>query len=265
MIQIVQFADIHFGAQNDAALSAAFQTVVTLDPDAIVVCGDLTQRGKKVEFEAAKIWLAEFSTPMLVVPGNHDTPLLNLVARVVSPFDRFEEHFSKLSRPIKIEGWRASGLNTARGWQVRANWAEGSVELDALDAVISKETETAAMLVCHHPFLPYEGAPLKLTTARGEEASARLARSQFEILLTGHVHAPSSNVRRTDDGAYLAITAGTLSSRTRATPPSFNVIGLSDKHIEATAYQFVDNTFYPTCLGRWTRETLEPMAGSFVD
>ncbi|MEO0870645.1 MAG: metallophosphoesterase, partial [Pseudomonadota bacterium] len=122
---VFQMSDIHFGAQDEDALKAAERLIDSTSPDALIVCGDLTQRGKRAEFRAARSWLDQFGLPSLVVAGNHDTPLLNLVQRVASPFQRFEDTFDDYLRPLEIGGWRFVGLNTARGWQARRNWAEG--------------------------------------------------------------------------------------------------------------------------------------------
>lgn len=265
MTEIVQLADIHFGAQNEVAIQAAFESIMALEPDGIIVCGDLTQRGKKNEFEAAAAWLDKFAVPKLIVPGNHDTPLLNMPARAIAPFERFNSYFAEASAPIQIGGWRANGLNTARGWQARTNWAEGSVDLRELSVATQKIGQAGSILACHHPFLPPENTPLKLTTARGKQASDQLARSPVTILLTGHIHAPSASVQRTADGHYLALTAGTLSARTRSSPPSFNTISLRDDRIEASVFHLVDDAFRLSTLGTWRQKTLEPMTSPFVD
>ncbi|MEO0715196.1 MAG: metallophosphoesterase, partial [Pseudomonadota bacterium] len=87
-MKIVQLSDIHFGVEDRGALALAGSVIESSEPDALIICGDLTQRGKRSEFAAAREWIDGFSRPTLVVPGNHDTPLLNMVERVTSPFDR---------------------------------------------------------------------------------------------------------------------------------------------------------------------------------
>ncbi|MEL6239534.1 MAG: metallophosphoesterase [Pseudomonadota bacterium] len=221
-MKIVQLSDIHFGVEDRGALALAGSVIESSEPDALIICGDLTQRGKRSEFAAAREWIDGFSRPTLVVPGNHDTPLLNMVERVTSPFDRFEETFEDMRGPLEVDRWLFNGLNTARGWQARSNWAEGVVDLDQLTHIASKSLYTA--VVCHHPFVSPPGTPLKTKTKRGDAADKLMQRAPASLVLSGHVHAPTVEERGDHAGRYLAITAGTLSTRLRQSPPSCNVI-----------------------------------------
>ncbi|MFC7292679.1 metallophosphoesterase family protein [Hirschia litorea] len=260
---LVQIADIHFGAEHEAAIKSAIGQINEIAPDAIIVCGDLTQRGKRSEFSDAKNWLTHFDFPILVVPGNHDTPLLNLWTRMRSAFARYHEFFDTISSPISVSHGKITGLNTARGWQVRRNWAEGSVNLDALDNVLKQGSDAEKqpfILACHHPFLSPPKAPMVTATRRGILASGRIAEAGVEILLTGHVHTPSATVYREKSGQYLAISAGTLSTRLREYPPSFNVLNIDDEYISVSVYAFNGIEFDRVDLGRWTRKSLEPFA-----
>jgi len=230
---VFQMSDIHFGAQDEDALRAAERLIDTACPDALIVCGDLTQRGKRVEFRAARRWLDQFGLPSLVVAGNHDTPLLNLVQRVASPFQRFEDMFDDYLRPIEIGSWRFVGLNTARGWQARRNWAEGVVDLEALETAASSGSKTA--IVCHHPFVSPPNTPLRTRTKRGADADTILKNASASLLMCGHVHAPTAEHRRGTSGSYLALTAGTLSTRLRDAPPSINKLTLSHDGMDIVA------------------------------
>lgn len=263
-MKIVQFADLHFGREDRNALDAAASLVQEIHADAIVVAGDLTQRGKREEFEAAQEWLAAFRVPMLCVPGNHDTPLLNIAARASDAFGRYDRYFSDLSAPIEKEGVSIRGLNTARGWQTRMNWAEGRVNLDDLDVVLAHENASAAqvrILACHHPFRSPAKASLQTETKRGEEASRRIAASPVQILMTGHVHTPHAElIREGKEGAYIAITAGTLSTRLRAQPPAFNILSVRDGIATLNVQSFKDGHFHEGTHGSWDMETLEPIS-----
>ena len=265
MTKLVQLADIHFGAESQHALDATRAMLDVLKPDAVVVCGDLTQRGKRSEFADSLAWMKSLGVPFMAVEGNHDTPLLNIYERVAGAFDRYDEHFSDWSGTLDSGHTKVVGLNTSRGWQVRKNWAEGSVNLDDLEAAIA-EVEAAdithGILICHHPFLSPPEAPLRTATRRGTRANNRLARSKIDLLLTGHVHAPSV-VRQTGhngDGAYLSVTAGTLSVRIRSDPPSFNLIELSDEDIRITAFMLHGESFQPRETEIWKTGSLEPVS-----
>lgn len=262
MTLVAQIADIHFGAEDPRALDAAASSIAEARPGLVVVCGDLTQRGKRSEFDAAAEWIEALPAPALVVPGNHDTPLLNLADRVSRPFDRFERLFPNWRAPQTAGDVAVIGLNTARGWQARRNWAEGVVDLDTLDerldAVSTIAPGRSAMLTCHHPFRSPSRSPLRVATRRGRRASRRLAQSAAPLLLTGHVHTPSAEVHREEDGAYLAVAAGTLSTRLRRAPPGFNLIRVENRRVAIDAQEIVDGAIKSRSLGVWRLDDLEP-------
>lgn len=249
MSKIIQIADIHFGTENPRALAAFEAALSEIETDALAVCGDLTQRGKRSEFQAARDWLDSFDIPKLVVAGNHDTPLLNLYERVVSPFERHDSYFDDLADPVHLDNAVLTGINTARGWQTRKNWAEGSVNLESLEEAVSVGDESdgkAGFLICHHPFLSPPDAPMRTATRRGRRASRRLAQSRFRFLLTGHVHVPSVTVVDHEDEAYIAVSAGTLSTRIRSSPASFNLIDISGENCVVTVFNLHGDRFVPT-------------------
>lgn len=259
-MKIAHFADLHFGREDKDALNAAGEIVQELAPDAIVVAGDLTQRGKREEFEDAQRWLSQFTAPVLCVPGNHDTPLLNLAARASDAFGRYERYFGGLAGPLDIEGVSIRGLNTARGWQTRMNWAEGRVDLDHLDhAIAHSDADGLHIIACHHPFISPTRAGLQTATKRGEEASRRVAGSAVQILMTGHVHTPHAEVIREGAGGYIAITAGTLSTRLRTQPPAFNILSVRDGIAALNVQSFRDGRFHEATHGSWDLATLEPI------
>lgn len=243
--RIVQLSDLHFGREHLSSIDAAAKLIPGLSPDIIAVCGDLTQRGKSEEFAAAFGWLKQFECDRIIVPGNHDTPLLNMPARAFSPFERFEEYFGSASPRIVTQGLALAGINTARGMQARTNWAEGVISLRDLNGA-NEFVDSAGkrgVLVCHHPFLSPENAPLKTKTRRGQEAANVLARSNIDLLLTGHVHTPTARRIWTAEGAYTAVTSGTLSTRLRDAQPSFNLIELSGGQATVTCFSFADDVF----------------------
>lgn len=256
---IAHLADLHFGREDRAALEAATNLIREAGAEAVVVSGDLTQRGKREEFETARAWLDSLKLPALCVPGNHDTPLLNLPARASDAFGRFNRYFGDRAGPVSLPGVSIRGLNTARGWQARMNWAEGSVSLSELSSVIDEQDEGVRLIACHHPFESPAKARLTTATRRGEQASRRLASSPVSVLLTGHVHTPHAEIIRNGDGAYLAITAGTLSTRLRMKPPAFNLITIRDGLLSLSVQVFADGSFSEAAHGAWNVRSLEPV------
>ncbi len=235
-MKVVQVSDIHFGVEDLVALKEAETVIEREAPDALLVCGDVTQRGKRIEFDAARRWIDQFALPRLVVAGNHDTPLLNITKRVTAPFERFERHFRDLMQPLDLFGLRFAGLNTARGWQARRNWAEGSVNLNRLEEITSHTSRT--ILVCHHPFVSPPHTPLRTRTRRGLAADKILKQSSVQLLLCGHVHSPTCERREGENEGdeYISVTAGTLSRRLRQAPPSLNLIDIRNDAVSIDVF-----------------------------
>ena len=143
-------------------------------------------------------------------------------------------------------------LNTARGWQTRTDWAEGSVNLGQLDDVLSQagEADTIPVMVCHHPLTPFQGAGLETRTRRGETASDLLAESPLRLLMTGQVHTPHAEQISSGSGSYLAVSAGTLALRLRSSPPGFNVIDVESNGLTVSPLHLQEDAFVP--LPSWT-------------
>lgn len=245
MPRFVQISDIHFGAANPKVLQSVTERIKALAPDALLVCGDLTQRGRKTEFHAAQNWLEQFAMPMIVVPGNHDTPWANAYARTIQPFRRFKRNFEKVRDTITVDGITVVGINTARGWQLRRNWAEGSVDLKELDLALN-HSPPPSILVCHHPLLPFTDIPMPTRTARGLAASRRVAASTVGLVLTGHVHVPTVARIEYDVGSYIAAGSGTVSTRLRNHPPHFNLIEMTGDGAPHITGQILRDTDWQT-------------------
>src|SRR4051812_13096047 len=116
MLRLAHVSDIHFGCENKAAVAAVHAWLEAEQPDLLLVTGDITQSGRRREFEAARAWLSTVRTPRVCTPGNHDTPYWDLVARLAWPFARYQDFIG----PEGFEGLSATGVvatavNTARG------------------------------------------------------------------------------------------------------------------------------------------------------
>ena len=238
-LKIAQIGDVHFGAEDKSAVERAIALIKKEQPDLIVACGDLTQRGKRVEFRAASQFLESFDAPVLSVPGNHDVPLLNMYSRAKAPFDRYQRFLGQFDRAHYVSETVALGINSARGMQARRNWAEGSIDLEKLSADI--ERHRPQILVAHHPFVQPPGAKLKVRTRRGLRALDYVAGAGVKLILTGHVHEPSSFEHSGANGDKLvSISCGTLSSRLRQSPPSLNIVHFSSDRILAQVVTVTD-------------------------
>jgi 3',5'-cyclic AMP phosphodiesterase CpdA len=256
-VRLLHLSDLHFGAEDGGALAQVAEFAARLKPDAVVVSGDLTQVGARREFEAARDWLRKIDGIAICTPGNHDTPVLDMRARVFSPFGRYHRYLSEfdaVDHLTELDGGRIriAAINTARGVQARRNWADGVVDMGDLDAALSLlaggEPDAWRLLVCHHPLAKPGHSRINVETLRGHEALKRAAASKVDAILTGHIHDAFAHAVETAARPMVQMGAGTLSTRLRSTPPSFCVIELDGDtlaqevvHIEAGGLQIRRN------------------------
>src|SRR5829696_6551929 len=85
MRTLVHISDLHFGRLDPRTVPPLREAIVASRPDILVVSGDLTQRARDKQFASARRFLDSLPVPRVVVPGNHDIPLYNLLARWLWP------------------------------------------------------------------------------------------------------------------------------------------------------------------------------------
>ena len=224
-IRIFHLSDIHFGLEDNRALDWAEREIANTSPDAVAITGDLTMRARHREFDAATRWITALEAPVTVNIGNHDMPYFNLIERFVTPYKRFEGMQSLVEREIDLPGLAIVPLKTVRRWQPRLNWSKGWVTEAALKKCLAMldalPDGVKALVAVHHPLreVGTEGTAL---TFRGSKALEELAKRNVLAVLSGHVHDAFDIAEPTRHGTVRMIGAGTLSQRTRSTPPSFN-------------------------------------------
>lgn len=246
-VRLVHLSDTHFGLEDKGAVEAALAMAHDLTPDLTLVTGDLTLAGRPAEFIAARAWLDRLPRPMLTTPGNHDTPYWNLALRSLTPFNRWRRYIgADKSAVFEGPGVAVCALNTARGAQLRPNWALGAINLSAVDAVAARLTKAVGCLnvfACHHPLIDVEGAPVSGGVHRGDAATRTLCEAGVDLILTGHLHNPFARPLPYGGGCSYIAGAGTLSLRTRGAPASFSVIEATADTLMVTAHAWTGSHF----------------------
>src|SRR5438105_13800532 len=120
MRTIVHLSDLHFGRTDDALLTPLASVIAKLAPDLIAVSGDLTQRARTAEFQAARAFLDRLPKPQIIVPGNHDVPLHNIVARFTRPLAKYQRYMTADLEPFYADDEMAVlRINTPRSLTFR--------------------------------------------------------------------------------------------------------------------------------------------------
>ena len=242
MTTLFHVSDIHFGAEDPAAIAWFADTVRNERPDAVIVTGDLTMRARHAEFAAAGEWLESLGRPVTVEVGNHDLPYFNPFARFLQPYARYARLERMVERPLELPGVAIVPLRTTARFQWRVNWSKGHVstrELATTLSLVDAAPDSHFQIVAaHHPLIEL-GTRSTANTRGGANALDRLAAAGVRAVLSGHVHDPFDRAVDARGRTIRLIGAGTLSERVRSTPPSFNELRIADGELDVVVRAMV--------------------------
>jgi 3',5'-cyclic AMP phosphodiesterase CpdA len=189
MRTIAHISDLHFGRINPLLPTALHAALLQVQPDVVVVSGDLTQRARRAEFMQARQFLDTLPFPQVVVPGNHDVPLHDVMRRWLAPLEKYRLYIGSDTEPYYADDEIAiQGLSTARS----LTWKNGRINRVQVERACTKLTATAPdvtrIVVTHHPFdLPGDGHEGSLV-GRAEMAIAAFNKCRVDMILSGHFH-----------------------------------------------------------------------------
>lgn len=233
-IQLFHVSDLHFGAEDRAALDWFAGEVARHRPDGVICTGDLTMRGRSREFAAAGQWLASLGVPVSVGAGNHDMPYYwDPLRRLLRPYARFRAMHRAVHRDLALDGVTLVPLKTIGRAQWRLNWSKGRVRRHELTETLSGLALSGGkglrLVACHHPLIDADTRSTG-STRGGREALAALARAGVDAVLSGHVHDAFDRMIEVEGHSIRIIGAGTLSERLRTSRPSYNRLEWSAEH-----------------------------------
>jgi len=230
MKTLVHLSDIHFGRVDEAIVKPLIQTVNDIKPDVVAVSGDLTQRARNREFKLVRSFLDELPQPQIVVPGNHDVPLYNILDRFFRPLDKYQRYITADMRPSYVdEEIAVFGVNTARSLTFKGGRInERQVEW-LKEKLCSLGDDVTKIVVTHHPFDVPTGHDEDDLVGRARMAIRHLTECGADMFLAGHLHLSHTGhtAKRYNKGdrPALVVQAGTAAStRGRGEANSFNVI-----------------------------------------
>ena len=100
MTLLLQVSDAHFGTERPAVVDALVRLALKVQPQVLLLSGDITQRATRAQFAAAQAFVQRLRVPHCVaVPGNHDIPLWHLPLRLLQPYARYRAAFGPTSNP----------------------------------------------------------------------------------------------------------------------------------------------------------------------
>jgi 3',5'-cyclic AMP phosphodiesterase CpdA len=251
-VAIAHVSDLHFGGFADLAQIEALEDFLpTLGVAATVVSGDLSQRARHGEFQAAHAFLNRIrdAMPVLVVPGNHDLEWWKSPLGIFGAgpkYAKYSRYFGPLTPVLEIPGALIVGALSSYGV------AFGSLTLNLRDVAVkghlpaSETTRVAGIfsqapagavrvLTLHHNVLA-GGLSRRMGLARWRSAQRRLLATGADVVLCGHDHQEGAGQVH---GSLAVSTAGTHSFRTRHSRPSvFNLVKIDARAVHIQHYRW---------------------------
>ncbi len=251
--RIVHISDPHFGTTTTEKITVLSKTIRDLSANLVVLSGDITQRARREQFIAARSFCDSLgSIPIMAVPGNHDIPLYNMLARLLYPYFGFI-HYLKfpLNERKRFGAVEVLALNSTGRFRV----VQGELHRRELNKLT--EFSPAAkfrIVMCHHPMDCPKGSDEKNILKCAVNDLPRFEDAKVDLVLGGHIHDPLarlSSMRYSGTHRPMPIVlAGTcLSSRTRSDAPnSFNLIDVcikdDDVELDVTRYDLTTQETY---------------------
>ncbi len=220
---IVQLSDIHVGSQfQESIFNKVLQEVNEINPDTVLITGDLTNEGLKSEYEKCKKILSKLTCKKIItISGNHDYRNSGyLVFKKYFPFETVNE----LGKDVVLVT-----IGTAR-----PDRNEGEVGYRQnlwLERTMKKYQDKVKILAMHHHLvgIPDTGSD-RVTVIDAGDVLRTILDTKVDLVLCGHKHRPWIwNFK-----GLSIVNAGTASSdRSRGLfENTYNIITIDDKKIQ---------------------------------
>ena len=227
MTVVAHISDLHICKSTDFDEGKFLQAVTEinqLQPDMIILTGDLTNGGFLAEYEMAQKYLKMFEAPLFAIPGNHDARNLG--------DQTFEEFIGERSWKLTMDdNFTVIGLDSSSPDENRGHvgnpqrlWLEHQ-----LDQCVVNENFSIVALHHHLIPVPQTGRERNVLSDAGDTLKTLISH-EVDLILCGHKHVP--NVWKLNN--TVVINAGSLScTKLRGrNGNSYNVYNISDNEIE---------------------------------
>ena len=188
-MRALHVSDLHVSGGDTKEHRDALGALVELvDPELVIVTGDLSHRGRIEQLTAAKALLDALGQRLLVVPGNHDLPY-SFPARFTSPSARFEAVFGSTDPAYRSDTLVVCGLDSTRPWRHQGGALSRARLARAADVLRDAAPGALRMVALHHHLA---GAPWRVTRKfplrHRDRALVSLTAAGAELVVGGHIH-----------------------------------------------------------------------------
>lgn len=232
MSVILHVSDTHFGRELPEVVDAVCRLATEQCPDIIVLSGDITQRARPEQFTAAGAFMTRLGgSSRLVIPGNHDIPLLDIFTRIVAPYSRYRRIFGRALEPtLDLPEALIVGVRTTR----RYRHVNGEISDAQVEAVAAKlraaQPDQLRVVVTHQPVHVPKASEEHNLLRNGDAAIRAWSDAGVDLILGGHIHLPycvplHERIAGLRGGGWIVQAGTAVSSRVRhEAPNSLNVI-----------------------------------------
>lgn len=192
MSTIIQISDTHFGTEQPQVVEALVKLVHEQAPELVIVSGDITQRARRAQFRAAKVFLDSLNAPrLLAIPGNHDIPLLDIFTRTFRPYAKFAREFgNELEPEYESEALLVITVKTTR----RYRHVDGEVSAEQIERVAgrlaSAKAQQLRIVVTHQPVCVIRQEDEENLLQGHKPAIQSWAAAGADLIMGGHIHLP---------------------------------------------------------------------------
>jgi 3',5'-cyclic AMP phosphodiesterase CpdA len=231
---IAQMSDLHCGESrfDTDLIGTTISEINEMEPDLVVVPGDLTTNGYRDEYLEAKEYLDRVVCEnMIVIAGNHDCRNVGYL--------HFEEIFGRryheTEYPFGVaeDGTVQERIKVVAADSNKPDLNDGELGRDKYGWIAEQFADPAPfkLFMLHHHLvgIPETGRERNILLDSGDVLEA-LCAAGVDLILSGHRHVPYA----WEVNGMLVVSSGTCSTwRTRGTkPPSYNVVTIGRDEIE---------------------------------
>ena len=227
MVLIAHISDLHYSHAdfNESMFLKAVDEINALNPDMIILTGDLTNHGYYSEYLEVKEYLKMFNPSLFAIPGSHDAGNIG--------YQTFEEligdcswKLTKEDENLVLLGLDSTTPDLSQGniGRLQQAWMENELN------ICMRENKFSIVAMHHHIIpIPGTGRERNILNDAGDILHS-LITHEVGIVIGGHKHVPHLyQMDRT-----LFVNAGSLSSyKLRGKEVnSYNTINVTDNNIE---------------------------------
>lgn len=226
------------------ALEIVLQHLQTLDLDFLLLPGDLTQDGEKVNHHWLKTQLAKLPYPVYVIPGNHDVPSIQGNEKIIA-FPEFSDYYQHCGYKYATTNLDYT-VEVAPNVQLVAlnsnNFDEGGKQqgyltenqLGWLEETLDKLGNKLVFVMIHHnviEHLPNQSDHIlgqRYMLDNASQLLSILSKYNVKFIFTGHLHIQDI---ASYNGIY-EITTGSLITY----PHPYRILELKDNQLSIESY-----------------------------